>query len=282
VKKKLEHELEIAGATLVVGGVLSVVTFSLSEDAAVAVAAGIADAAASLGVAVSEEIAAIASTTLATAAFAGVESVAVNLAVTQPMSIALGEQKGGLSIDEAREAGEDGAITGGLLGGAGSTAQAISRAGGITELLGGCPGASRRSHAGGTRECGGSHPRRPWPADQGRRRTERLAAQQTQGCGQSEVLPSAPCSVSGPRGAGRFSRAAADAEGSVSSGVRSRIHAVRSALQRQAPTGPAELAEMSSPDLRTHGHAAPDNGSGPLPLRAHGIIRPVPDTLIHN
>ncbi|WBO65377.1 RNase A-like domain-containing protein [Streptomyces camelliae] len=137
VKKKLEHELEIAGATLVVGGVLSVVTFSLSEDAAVAVAAGIADTAASLGVAVSEEIAAIATTTLATAAFAGVESVAVNLAVTQPLSIALGEQKGGLNIDEARSAGVDGAITGGLLGGAGATVQAINRAGGITELLGG-------------------------------------------------------------------------------------------------------------------------------------------------
>ncbi|MFJ9930935.1 RNase A-like domain-containing protein [Streptomyces misionensis] len=137
VKKKLEHELEIAGATLVVGGVLSVVTFSLSEDAAVAVAAGIADAAASLGVAVSEEIATIATTTLATAAFAGVESVAVNLAVTQPLSIALGEQKGGLNIDEARSAGVDGAITGGLLGGAGATVQAINREGGITELLGG-------------------------------------------------------------------------------------------------------------------------------------------------
>ncbi|MET8613924.1 RNase A-like domain-containing protein [Streptomyces misionensis] len=137
VKKKLEHELEIAGATLVVGGVLSVVTFSLSEDAAVAVAAGIADAAASLGVAVSEEIATIATTTLATAAFAGVESVTVNLAVTQPLSIALGEQKGGLNIDEARSAGVDGAITGGLLGGAGATVQAINRAGGITELLGG-------------------------------------------------------------------------------------------------------------------------------------------------
>ncbi|MEU9478552.1 hypothetical protein [Streptomyces sp. NPDC048191] len=134
VKKKLEHELEIAGATLVVGGVLSVVTFSLSEDAAVAVAAGIADAAASLGVAVSEEIAAIASTTLATAAFAGVESVAVNLAVTQPMSIALGEQKGGLNIDEAHDAGVDGAIIGGLLGGAGATYRA-ARAGGLSSFF---------------------------------------------------------------------------------------------------------------------------------------------------
>ncbi|MGN5379967.1 hypothetical protein ACQ4WX_30400 [Streptomyces lasalocidi] len=134
VKKKLEHKLEIAGATLVVGGVLSVVTFSLSEDAAAAVAAGIAETAASLGVAVSGEIAAIASTTLATAAFAGVESVAVNLALTQPMSIALGEQKGGLNIDEARNAGVDGAIMGGLLGGAGATYRA-ARAGGLSSFF---------------------------------------------------------------------------------------------------------------------------------------------------
>ncbi|MEV5874004.1 hypothetical protein AB0L75_07205 [Streptomyces sp. NPDC052101] len=81
-KKKLEHELEIVGATLVVGGALSIVTFSLSADAAAAAAATVADIAAGLGVAVSEEIAAIAGTTLATAAFAGVESIAVNLALT--------------------------------------------------------------------------------------------------------------------------------------------------------------------------------------------------------
>ncbi|MET8243605.1 RNase A-like domain-containing protein [Streptomyces sp. NPDC005202] len=137
VKKRLEHELEIAGATLLVGGALSIVTFSLSADAAAAVAAGIADLAASLGVAVTEEIATIAATTLASAAFAGVESITVNLALTQPMSIALGEQKGGLSLAEARQAGVDGALLGGLLGGAGSTAQAVRNAGGITELLGG-------------------------------------------------------------------------------------------------------------------------------------------------
>ncbi|MFG3202694.1 hypothetical protein [Streptomyces sp. NPDC048192] len=132
-KKKLEHELEIAGATLVVGGVLSVVTFSLSEDAAVAVAAGIADAAASLGVAVSEEIAAIAGTTLASAAFAGVESIAVDLAVAQPMSIALGDSKG-LSLAEARDVGVSGALLGGFLGGAGSTAQAI-RSGALSSFF---------------------------------------------------------------------------------------------------------------------------------------------------
>ncbi|MEU8976627.1 hypothetical protein AB0D11_47130 [Streptomyces monashensis] len=135
VKKKLEHRLEIAGATLVVGGVLSVVTFSLSEDAAAVIAAEIADAAASLGVAVSGEIAAIAGTTLATAAFAGVESVAVDLAVTQPASIALGESKG-FSLDEASRAATDGMVYGGMFGAAGGTAQVVAGNGGFRAVFG--------------------------------------------------------------------------------------------------------------------------------------------------
>ncbi|MFF8727274.1 RNase A-like domain-containing protein [Streptomyces sp. NPDC015171] len=136
-KKKLEHELEIVGATLVAGTALAIFTAGISEGAAVAAAATVADLAAGLGVAVTEEIAAIAGTTLTTAAFAGVESITVNLAVTQPVSIALGEQNGGLSLDEARQAGADGAVLGGVLGGAGATVRAARNAGGFTELLGG-------------------------------------------------------------------------------------------------------------------------------------------------
>jgi hypothetical protein len=219
VKKKLEHELEIAGATLVVGGVLSVVTFSLSADAAAAVAAGIADLAASLGVTVTEEIAAIAGTTLATAAFAGVESITVNLALTQPMSIALGEQKGGLNIDEARDAGVDGALLGGLLGGAGSTAQAI-RSGALSSFfdtididlagsrmaLAGLPGelsgASDGLAAGdryamrvGDSGAGGTGPGRgPWPVADG---VEGPAA------GKSLMTPNARHTVSGAAHSGK-------------------------------------------------------------------------------
>ncbi len=120
-----------------VGAALSIVTLSLSAEAAAAAAATVTEVAAGLGVAVSEEIAAIAGTTLATAAFGGVESITVDLAVTQPLSFALGEQKGGLSIDEAREAGTFGALTGGLLGGTGATVRAVRNSGGFTELLGG-------------------------------------------------------------------------------------------------------------------------------------------------
>jgi hypothetical protein len=136
-KKKLEHELEIVGATLVAGTALAIFTAGLSEGAAAAAAATVTELAAGLGVAVTEEIATIAGTTLATAAFAGIESITVDLAVTQPVAMATGEQTGGLSLDEAREAGVYGALLGGAFGGTGSAVRAARNAGGWTELLGG-------------------------------------------------------------------------------------------------------------------------------------------------
>ena len=114
-KKHLEHELEIVSATLVAGTALAVFTAGLSEGAAAAAAAGVTELAASLGVAVTEEVAAIAGTALATAAFGGVESITVDLAVAQPTAIALGEQKSGINLDEARQAGLYGALLGGVL-----------------------------------------------------------------------------------------------------------------------------------------------------------------------
>jgi hypothetical protein len=135
-KKKLEHELEIVGATIVAGTALAIFTAGISEGAALAAAATVTELAGTLGVAVSTEIAAIAGTTLATAAFAGIESVTVDLAVTQPIAMATGEQKGGLNLDEAQGAGVYGALTGGLLGGAGATYQA-ARAGGFSSFFDG-------------------------------------------------------------------------------------------------------------------------------------------------
>ncbi|MHB9862277.1 RNase A-like domain-containing protein [Streptomyces sp. YIM S03343] len=138
-RKKLEHELEIVGATIVGGTALAIFTAGISEGAAVAAAATVTELAGTLGVAVSTEVAAIAGTTLATAAFAGVESITVDLAVTQPIAMATGEQKSGLSLDEAREAGVYGALLGGGFGGAGATVRAAREAGGWTQLLGGVP-----------------------------------------------------------------------------------------------------------------------------------------------
>lgn len=136
-KKKLEHELEIVGATIVAGTALAIFTAGISEGAAIAATATVTELAAGLGVTVTTEIATIAGTTLSTAALAGIESVTVDLAVTQPIAIATGEQTGSLSLDEARQAGAYGALTGGLLGGAGTAIGAARTAGGWTELLGG-------------------------------------------------------------------------------------------------------------------------------------------------
>lgn len=85
---------------------------------------------------VSTEIATIAGTTLATAAIDGIESISVDLAVTQPVAMATGESKG-LNLDEAHQALLYGALTGGALGGAGASYRAAQNAGGMTELLGG-------------------------------------------------------------------------------------------------------------------------------------------------
>ncbi|MEU2248489.1 RNase A-like domain-containing protein [Streptomyces sp. NPDC019224] len=134
--KRLEHELEIVGATIAAGTLLAVFTVGISEGAAVAATGVIVDLSATLGVTVSTEIATIAGTTLATAAIGGIESVTVDLAVTQPGAIILGESKG-FSLDEVQNAAEGGALMGGLLGSAGSTYRAINDAGGMSELLGG-------------------------------------------------------------------------------------------------------------------------------------------------
>ncbi|MFF9285794.1 WXG100-like domain-containing protein [Streptomyces griseosporeus] len=134
-KKKIEHQLEIAAVSLGVGTALAVFTFGLSEGAALGAAAVVTELAAGLGVAVTEEVAAIAGTTLAAAAFAGVESVTVDLAVTQPLSIALGEQKG-LSLDEASRAATDGMLYGGMFGAAAGTTRTVVGGGGFGAVFG--------------------------------------------------------------------------------------------------------------------------------------------------
>ncbi|MGM0345906.1 hypothetical protein [Streptomyces sp. Adlamb9] len=145
-RKKLEHELEIVGATLVAGTALAIFTAGISEGAAVAAAATVADVAAGLGVALTEEIATIAGTTLAAAAFAGVESVTVDLAVTQPVSITLGESKG-FSLDEAGDAGLYGMAFGGLFGAGAGTIRAAAEAGDLTTVFAGLTGVSRSGAA---------------------------------------------------------------------------------------------------------------------------------------
>ncbi|MGW0206556.1 RHS repeat-associated core domain-containing protein [Streptomyces sp. NPDC003233] len=139
---RLEHELEIVGATIVAGTALAIFTAGISEGAAAAATAGIVELAGTLGIEVSTEIATIAGTTLATAAIGGVESVTVDLAVSQPVAIATGESKG-FSLDEASDAATSGMVFGGMFGGAGAMAKVAGEAGGFGALFDGIsiPGA---------------------------------------------------------------------------------------------------------------------------------------------
>ncbi|WP_240103822.1 WXG100 family type VII secretion target [Streptomyces sp. MUM 16J] len=134
--KRLEHELEIVGATIVAGTALAIFTAGISEGAAAAATASILDLATTLGVSVSTEIATIAGTTLATAAIGGIESVTVDLAVTQPVSMATGESKG-FNLDEVGDSAKYGMAFGGAFGAGGSTARVIGENGGFDGLFNG-------------------------------------------------------------------------------------------------------------------------------------------------
>ncbi|MFF8864508.1 DUF6531 domain-containing protein [Streptomyces sp. NPDC015139] len=140
--KQLEHELEIVGATIVAGTALAIFTAGISEAAAAAATAGIVELAGSLGVALSTEVATIAGTTLATAAIGGIESVTVDLAVTQPVAVATGESKG-FNLDEVSDAATAGMVFGGAFGGGAGIARVAGEAGGFRALFDGIsiPGA---------------------------------------------------------------------------------------------------------------------------------------------
>ncbi|WP_019982877.1 RHS repeat domain-containing protein [Streptomyces sp. Amel2xE9] len=111
-------------AAVIAGGVaLAFFTAGLASGAAVAAADAIVELGATLGVAVSATVAEIAAGTLVAAAFGGVESVTVDLAVAQPLKMATGLQHG-LSLDEINQAAKDGMIFGGALGAGGGVLKA--------------------------------------------------------------------------------------------------------------------------------------------------------------
>lgn len=133
---RLEHELEVVGATIVAGTALAFFTAGISEGAAVAATITITELAGELGVAVSAEVATIAGTTLTTVAIGGIESATVDLAVAQPLRIAQGEQSG-LNLDEVHDAALYGGLTAGALTGSAGLYRSIQGAGGIRSVLDG-------------------------------------------------------------------------------------------------------------------------------------------------
>ncbi|MEU5438760.1 RHS repeat-associated core domain-containing protein [Streptomyces sp. NPDC020719] len=120
---KLWTQIGIDAAVIAGGIALAFFTAGLASGAAVAAADAIIELGATLGVAVSTTVAEIAAGTLVAAAFGGIESVTVDLAVAQPLKIATGLQKG-LSLDEISQAAKDGVIYGGALGAGGGVLKA--------------------------------------------------------------------------------------------------------------------------------------------------------------
>ncbi|WP_329317953.1 WXG100-like domain-containing protein [Streptomyces sp. NBC_01262] len=135
---RLEHELEIVGATIVAGTALAFFTAGISEGVAVAATTTIVELAGELGVAVSAEVATIAGTTLTSVAIGGIESATVDLAVAQPLRIAQGEQSG-LNLDEVQDAALYGGLTAGALTGSAGLYRSIADGGGIPGMLDGLP-----------------------------------------------------------------------------------------------------------------------------------------------
>ncbi|MFI7101456.1 DUF6531 domain-containing protein [Streptomyces sp. NPDC050161] len=132
-KKKIEHELEIAGAVLVVGAALALFTGGVSEAAAAGATEVILATAESAGVALSTTVAEVAGTTLATAAMGGIEGITVDVFVAQPTRMALGDQRH-FHLGEIQQAGAAGVLLGGALGAAGRSVKALGEAGGAGAL----------------------------------------------------------------------------------------------------------------------------------------------------
>jgi hypothetical protein len=134
-KKKIEHELEIAGAVLVAGTALAIFTGGISELAAAGATEAIVAAASTAGVAVSATVAEIAGTVLATAAIGGIESITVDVVVAQGGRNLLGDQHG-INAAEIKDAGVSGMLLGGAVGGAARGIKAMADAGGAKSVLG--------------------------------------------------------------------------------------------------------------------------------------------------
>ncbi|MFD7499704.1 RHS repeat-associated core domain-containing protein [Streptomyces sp. NPDC059850] len=130
--EKLWTQIAIDAVAIVAGVVLTLPTGGASD----AVAGEIVAMSAGLGVAVEGAVATIAAEMLAGAVYTSLASITVDLAVVQPLKIALGQQ-GGFSLDEVSAAAKDGMIYGGLFGaGAGVVKSGvIPKTGGVPDLL---------------------------------------------------------------------------------------------------------------------------------------------------
>ncbi|WP_184348751.1 DUF6531 domain-containing protein [Streptomyces olivoverticillatus] len=136
---KLEAAIAVDAVVIAAGIGLAAFTLGASAEASGLAAAAIIELGTTVGVTISTTAAEIVASTLITAAFGGAESVAVNLAVAQPLKIATGLQHGGISLEEVNAAAHDGTLYGagfgGLTRGMGALAENAELAGGYRSLL---------------------------------------------------------------------------------------------------------------------------------------------------
>lgn len=112
---KLWTQIGIDAAIIVGGIALAFFTAGAAAGAAAVATEALIEFGATMGIAVSTTVAEIAAGALVAAAFGGVESVTIDLAVAQPLKIATGMQTG-FSLDEINQAAKDGMIYGGAFG----------------------------------------------------------------------------------------------------------------------------------------------------------------------
>jgi hypothetical protein len=115
-KRHIEEAAATVGAVLVAGTALAVFTAGLSEAAATAATASVVAMAEAAGIALSGVVADVVGTALAGAAFGTVESIALDLAVVQPIRIGFGDART-IDLGEALQWGAGGALFGGAAGG---------------------------------------------------------------------------------------------------------------------------------------------------------------------
>ncbi|MCX4823233.1 DUF6531 domain-containing protein [Streptomyces sp. NBC_01142] len=112
---KLWTQIGIDAAIIVGGIALAFFTAGAAAGAAALATEALIEFGALMGVAVSTAVAEIAAGALVAAAFGGVESVTIDLAVAQPLKITTGLQDG-FSLDEVNAAARDGMLYGGAFG----------------------------------------------------------------------------------------------------------------------------------------------------------------------
>ncbi|MGW1182636.1 RHS repeat-associated core domain-containing protein [Streptomyces drozdowiczii] len=112
---KLWTQIGIDAAVIVGGVALAFFTAGLAAGAAALATEALIEFGVTMGIAVSTTVAEIAAGTLVAAAFGGIESVTMDLAVAQPLKIATGLQDG-FSLDEINAAARDGMVYGGMFG----------------------------------------------------------------------------------------------------------------------------------------------------------------------